>query len=298
MFAIWVVNTLLALVTLGVYTFWGKSRIRRYLWAQIELGGDRFAYHGTGLELFVGWLKALPVILVVVYAQVLVPLIWEHEMAPMLGIGITMVGMLGVWPLAVVGSYRYRLSRTSWRGIRFSFRGNTWEYVKIHLIGSLLWIVTLGFYTPYFNMRIRRYLFEHTWFGNTSMSFSGEGRDLMGKFLIALALKIPTLTIYDYWYEALREHYYWSKTRFGQGQFRLTLQGGELFKVRLTNLLLLIVTVGFAWPWTVIRSSKLYLENLHLDGEVDLDAITQQAQEVSATAEGFADFIDIDVFGF
>ena len=84
LFAIWIVNTLLTLVTLGTYSFWGKSRIRRYLWAQIELGGDRFAYHGTGLELFVGWLKALPVILVVVYAQVLVPLIWEDKMAPRL----------------------------------------------------------------------------------------------------------------------------------------------------------------------------------------------------------------------
>lgn len=298
LFAIWIVNTLLTLVTLGTYSFWGKSRIRRYLWAQIELGGDRFAYHGTGLELFVGWLKALPVILVVVYAQVLVPLIWEDKMAPLLGVGITVVGMLGVWPLAVVGSYRYRLSRTSWRGIRFSFRGNTWEYVKIHLVGSLLWIVTLGFYTPYFNMRIRRYLFEHTWFGNYSMSFSGEGRDLMGKFLIAVALKVPTLTIYDYWYEALRERYYWSKTCFGDGQFRLTLRGGELCKVRVTNFLLLIVTVGLAWPWTIIRSSRLYLENLHLDGRLDFEGITQEAQEVSATAEGFADFIDIDVFGF
>ena len=68
--------------------------------------------------------------------------------------------------------------------------------------------------------------------------------------------------------------------------------------MRVTNFLLLIVTVGLAWPWTVIRSSRLYLENLHLDGRLDLEGITQEAQEVSATAEGFADFIDIDVFGF
>ena len=31
------------------------------------------------------------------------------------------------FPIAMVGARRYRLSRTSWRGIRFSFRGRVWR---------------------------------------------------------------------------------------------------------------------------------------------------------------------------
>ena len=49
----------LTLLTLGIYRFWGKSRIRRYIWSSAELDGDRFEYTGTGLEKFLGFLMAV-----------------------------------------------------------------------------------------------------------------------------------------------------------------------------------------------------------------------------------------------
>src|SRR5215475_8491860 len=106
LFGIHVVNALLILVTLGIYYFWAKTRVRRYLASQAEMELDRFAYHGTAKELLLGTLKA------------------------------------------VVGARRYRLSRTSWRGIRFSFRGQVWDLVKIFIIGSFLTGLTLGLYYP------------------------------------------------------------------------------------------------------------------------------------------------------
>src|SRR5262247_2823684 len=45
-----VVNVLLTLSTLGVYYFWAKTRVRRYLFSESEFAADRFAYHGTGRE--------------------------------------------------------------------------------------------------------------------------------------------------------------------------------------------------------------------------------------------------------
>src|SRR6266545_6090236 len=59
LFGIHLVNTLLTLVTLGVYYFWAKTRLRRFLFSQTEIEGDRFAYHGTGRELLLGTLKAV-----------------------------------------------------------------------------------------------------------------------------------------------------------------------------------------------------------------------------------------------
>ena len=41
-------NALLTLVTLGVYRFWGKTRVRRYLWSRASFLGDRAEYTGTG----------------------------------------------------------------------------------------------------------------------------------------------------------------------------------------------------------------------------------------------------------
>lgn len=58
-YKIWIVTILLSIVTLGIYRFWGKTRMRRYMTAGMMLAGDRFEYTGTGGELFKGFIKAL-----------------------------------------------------------------------------------------------------------------------------------------------------------------------------------------------------------------------------------------------
>src|SRR6185295_18297795 len=57
LFGIHVVNVLFTVLTLGVYYFWGKTRIRRYLFGASAFEEDRFAYHGTAQELLLGFAK-------------------------------------------------------------------------------------------------------------------------------------------------------------------------------------------------------------------------------------------------
>lgn len=47
-------NALLSVVTLGIYSFWGRARVRRYLWGTTSFRGEPFDYAGTGGELFRG----------------------------------------------------------------------------------------------------------------------------------------------------------------------------------------------------------------------------------------------------
>ena len=58
-----VTNGLLGVLTLGFYRFWGKTRLRRYLWGRVSFHGDPFEYTGTGMELFVGFLVAIAVLI-------------------------------------------------------------------------------------------------------------------------------------------------------------------------------------------------------------------------------------------
>jgi hypothetical protein len=58
LFGVHVVNALLTLVTLGMYYFWAKVRVRCYLFSQTEFAGDRFSYHGSARELMNGAMKA------------------------------------------------------------------------------------------------------------------------------------------------------------------------------------------------------------------------------------------------
>ena len=52
----------LTLITLGIYRFWAKTKIRNFIWASASLDGDAFEYHGTGLEKFLGFLLAIVIL--------------------------------------------------------------------------------------------------------------------------------------------------------------------------------------------------------------------------------------------
>lgn len=71
-YKIWLVNILLSILTLGIYRFWGKTRLRRYLTSGFILDGDRFDYTGTGGELFWGFMKALFFIIIL-----FIPFFWS-----------------------------------------------------------------------------------------------------------------------------------------------------------------------------------------------------------------------------
>ena len=60
---IFIKNLLLSIITLGIFRFWGKTRIRRYLWSHTSLAGDRFEYTGTGGELFIGFIIVMVALL-------------------------------------------------------------------------------------------------------------------------------------------------------------------------------------------------------------------------------------------
>ena len=94
-------------------------------------------------------------------------------------------------PVALVGARRYRLSRTSWRGIRFSFRGQAWRFILIFLKGSFLTGLTFGLYYPFFLTERQAFMISHSYFGNERFDFNGRGRDLFPNYLLALLLTVP-----------------------------------------------------------------------------------------------------------
>ena len=65
--------------------------------------------------------------------------------------------------------------------------------------------------------------------------------------------------------------------------------------VGMTNFVILVLTLGLAWPWLTVRSLRFAYANLAVDGPLALDTITQQAQTVTATGEGLAGFLDADL---
>ncbi len=295
LFGIQIVNLFLALITLGIYSFWGRVKVRGYLASQTEFAGDRFAYHGTGKELFIGWLKALVLfgipLFVLAVLQIIVGI--ESDLFDVLQILIYIV--VGIFiPAAMVNARRYRLSRISWRGIRFSFRGSVREFVAIYIKGLLLTVLSLGFYYPFWQNRRQSFMIADSYFGNHQFAFDGRGRDLFGSFILHMALTIPTFFLCWLWYWAKVQRYYAEHTSFQAARFRSTVTGGGVLALWLGNAALFVLTLGLGWSWITVRNMRYYASHLAMVGALDVAAVMQEVQTATATGEGLSGFLDLD----
>jgi uncharacterized membrane protein YjgN (DUF898 family) len=296
LFGIFVTNLVLMLVTLGVYVFWAKVRTRRFLFSETDVAGDRFAFHGRGAELLLGMLKAA-----VIFG---VPMALLRTAPALLGashiVTITCSTLASVvaalfMPVAMVGARRYRLTRTSWRGIRFGFHGGVGAFMRIFLGGWTLTLLTLGIYYPVYLTRSHGFMVRHSSFGTAPFEFDGDGKPLVLDFLYTLLLTVPTLGLVWFWFLARKRRYLWEHTSFRGVRFRSTITGGRLLALVAGNVALLLITLGLAWPWTIVRSARFHCANLSLDGAVDLAGIEQTRAVGLATGEGLLGLLDIDM---
>lgn len=187
LFRLWLKTTVLAILTLGFYRFWGRTRIRRYLWSRLSLLDDRFEYDGTGMELFVRFLLVIVVVLVPLGA---VGLILQFAGLPLVWVAAgRYASFLLILFLSLVGHYtgqRYRLSRSLWRGIRGGLDGSAWSYGFRALGYAALGPLTLSLIKPWQNVGLWRYEAKYTRLGSRHLAFEGRGRDLFGAWLRAV----------------------------------------------------------------------------------------------------------------
>jgi uncharacterized membrane protein YjgN (DUF898 family) len=294
LFGIFLQCVLFTVITLGIYSFWAKVKTRKYIWGQTEFAGDRLGFHGTGTELLLGWLKAAFLFGGFAGFTSLLPMLWNHPGAVPLGKILLFVGVLLLVPIARIGAMRYRLSRTSWRGIRLSFIGEYRPFLGLSLRGLLLTALTAGLYYPIYQTNVRSYLVNHSSFGSCRFRFDGDGRELTGRFVRAVLLSLPTLGLIWIWYIAQRRRFNWDHTSFAGARFRSTVTGKDLLSLYAGNLMIIVLSLGLALPWATVRTKRYDLDHLVLEGLVDLDRITQQAQNATPAADELAGFLDVD----
>ncbi|MEP6607128.1 MAG: DUF898 family protein, partial [Burkholderiaceae bacterium] len=129
-FRIWIVNLLLTIVTLGIYSAWAKVRRLKYMYRNTQIGGSSFDYHGSPVAILKGRLIAL--VLLIAYN-------FSFKFSLIAGL-VTLVILAAVFPWLIRQSLRFRLRYSSYRGIRFRFAGGVSE---LYLIAAPVLIVAL-----------------------------------------------------------------------------------------------------------------------------------------------------------
>ncbi len=257
--------TLLTGITAGIYSFWGKTRIRQYLWGRQTLMGDRLTYTGTGKELFLGFLIVMAV-LIPVYALISAA---EFLLAgsgsilralPRTFMTIAILFLLGV---AIYLARRYRLSRTVWRGIRFGQTGSALRYGLLHFGWLIAGVLTLGLINPVGNVQLQRIRMTNTWFGNRHFAFDGAARDIYLRWLLCWFLTPFTLGLSLLWYKFYELSYFVSKTHFQGLDFEMPIAKRDVirFLLPLIGIYLAFVLVGTLsfglYRWGVANESTL-----------------------------------------
>jgi uncharacterized membrane protein YjgN (DUF898 family) len=216
-FRIWIVNILLTLLTLGVYSAWAKVRRMKYFYENTELMGARFGYHADPKKVLKGRILAVLAVggfyLLAYFVPAIEPfgsLIWVAALPALLALALY-----------------FRLRNTSYRGLRFEFEGTmkqVYQTLRLPLALALLGlaIVAIAMYffmendkpglligivlafvylvfpilvMPMFQVQWKRYAHQHSLFGTARFGFTATvkqyTKSYLGTFLVLLAALVP-----------------------------------------------------------------------------------------------------------
>jgi uncharacterized membrane protein YjgN (DUF898 family) len=188
---------LFSIVTLTLYRFWGRTEVRRYLWSHIDVNGEPIEYTGTGRELFLGFLVVVfLIILPLVLAGYAIELFLERGSPNQIAAfgGLQAVLFL-LYVAGIYQAWRYRLSRTVWRGVRMALGGSALAFsVRIMLL-NVANIALLGWLTPVVDIAFLRMIARNAWYGDRRLDFIAKARRLYGPFATSYALGLLLLAL-------------------------------------------------------------------------------------------------------
>lgn len=294
---IMLVNWVFTVFTLGLYYPWARVNTLRFLYGNIVLNDIPFVFHGTGRELFTGFLKffSLLILLYGGYAYA----VFSNDIPLIQIFGLLFFAFVVlIIPFALHGAFRYRLARTSWSGIHLGYRGNRKHLFFDFITSAGLTLISLGLYYSWMVNSLRTYIIGNARFGSIKFSYNGTGGDLFIIHLKGYFLTFITLGLYYFWYRKEYMNYLIDNIYLEQNGERHPLkgriQGGSYFAFSIINLFLTIFTFGIGIPWVTVRTFEFIIENIELPQSINFEQIEQTEDEYQdATGEDVLDYLDI-----
>ena len=330
-FGIWMVNLLLTILTLGIYSAWAKVRRLHYFYRNTQLAGSSFDFHGSPVKILIG--RVIALIMVIAY-NVSVRL---HSLATI----FALVALAVVMPWLLRNSFRFRLYNTSWRGTRFHFRGTLGGAYRVFLLNGFLTLITLYILMPFTHQRLKAYQHDNTWFGRTRCSFHSRSGQFYLIYLLLLAAVVAAgiviavsgvfgafaavsqaqqqgghinpralfralLIVYGTLivlavsigpaFHALVTNLIWNNTRIGEHRLECNIAPARLIWITLSNFVLVILTLGLFIPWAQVRLTRYQLESMRLLPASDLqEFVDAEPENTGAIGEEAATAFDFDI---
>ncbi len=179
-FRIWIVNLLLTMITLGVYSAWAKVRKKRYFYGNTWLDGSPFDYLADPFAILKGRLVAFG--LFVLYATVSY---FFPTSDPVFAIAL----FLAV-PWLVVRALRFNAANSAHRNLRFRFDGGYRDAIAAYIGWPLASALSLGAAVPYMDYRQKRFVVGQSEYGQTRFTLEVKPSLFYGVYVKALGIMV------------------------------------------------------------------------------------------------------------
>ncbi|HEB91885.1 MAG TPA: DUF898 domain-containing protein [Gammaproteobacteria bacterium] len=321
-FRIWIVNLLLTIVTLGFYYPWAKVRSNRYFYASTCLKGDSFSYLAEPLAILKGYLVALLLIGLYVFANIF------NSLAS----GVVILLLFALLPLLLVRALRFRARNTAYRNIRFSFTGGVGDAYAAFLLWPLLTIVSFGILIPLMIYKQKAYLFNGFRYGESTFRFDTSagpfwrlylmlfamfigagvlisaltmvlslgGSDLQSLPMVAMVLPmilLPLVYLGLYAFLFVRQtNLVYNAVALEQHRLQSDYALGSWLGLQIGNLLGVVLSLGLLIPWAKIRTARYRAQHTHFLAAGDLDRfVAAEEKKRSALGEEIGSAFDMDI---
>ncbi|MFA5950486.1 MAG: YjgN family protein [Hyphomicrobium sp.] len=111
-----------------------------------------------------------------------------------------------------------------------------------------------------------------------------------------LVLSVVVYSVLSAWYRAHQQRHFAAHTHFDEATFASTVTARGLIWIGVTNILMVVATLGILSPIAQARSARYVVDNLSIKGRVNLADVLQGAAEDIKRGEGLAQVFDIDAF--
>lgn len=319
-FGIWIVNILLTIITLSLYAPWAKVRRLRYFYGNTEFSRRRFDFTGIPTKILVGRLIALGI-----YAA--------FSVSSQYSMVATVVGFIVLYaavPWLIRATLRFTARNSKFGNSRFYFGGTTKESYKIFILSILLYIFTLGIFTPVAIWMYKKYYLNHLYAGQLEFKLHADWSAYMAAVYVPIFMAIGILIAFSivffgiigsivgfspnffmfgffgayiiiglFVYPLISARIFittWNNTTVGNSQFKTDCNQWRYAWIVATNWIAKIFTIGLMSAWAAVRIHRYQIESMSLTLYDDPDQMMNLAQqEQSALAEEISDIFDIDV---
>ncbi len=324
-FGIWIVNVLLSLATLGIYSAWAKVRRVTYFNNNTSMAGHSLGYHATGKQLLIGRVISFVILL-----------IWAVTGSiPFVAVPLLVV-MIFLTPWLLNNSMRFSGRMTSYRNVRFNWHGTYWKSFWFFIIAPFLGVLTLGLLTPLFSKYYYRYVATQYSYGTTRFSAELTTGSFYWAFLVGgifptvvivvvysvlatlflraaqpsefellelsitgLIFVVPAAIVFSmaFIYRILCRNLMVSNLVLSDVvAFNSDLNPIRFVWIRLTNLVAVVFSLGLLLPWAQVRQYRYLSKCTKYRVLRDMDQfIDDEVSIKSAFGEEFAEFEGVEV---